>query len=156
MSTKTKTFTYSVELDRDGERTAQLRSGERPDIATGPPEDFGGDPSRWSPEHLFLASMQACTMLSFLAHADHAGVPVVAYTCEIEGTVMRRAEDGRYAFVYVRQRRGSPWPRRTGRMPARSSARPSATASSPLRPPRSCRSTGTSSRPDAARRRGGG
>ena len=51
-------------------------------------------------------------MLSFLAHADHAGVPVVAYTCEIEGTVMRRAEDGRYAFVYVRQRPRVTVPRR--------------------------------------------
>ena len=99
-----RTFEYAVSLTRDGGRLATVRAGDRPPIATAPPADFDeGDDDRWSPEHLFLAAVQSCTMLSFLAQAEHYDVEVLAYECEIEGTIMRRAEDGRYAFVHVRQ-----------------------------------------------------
>jgi len=43
-------------------------------------------------------------MISYLAHAEHKGVEVIDYSSEIGGTVMRRVEDGRYAFVHVHQR----------------------------------------------------
>jgi organic hydroperoxide reductase OsmC/OhrA len=100
-----KSFSYSVSLERERGRLASVAATGRTAIDTAPPEDFpAGDASRWSPEHLFLASLQACTMLSFLSHAEHNGVPVKAYSARTEGTVMRRVEDGRYAFVQVRQR----------------------------------------------------
>lgn len=63
-----------------------------------------GEQARWSPEHLFLSSLASCTMISYLAHAEHKGVEVIDYSSEIGGTVMRRVEDGRYAFVHVHQR----------------------------------------------------
>jgi organic hydroperoxide reductase OsmC/OhrA len=100
-----KTFEYTVSLSRERGRLGQLAAGERTTILTAPPEDFpAGDERRWSPEHLFLGALQSCTMLSFLAHAEHNGLPVRDYDSEIEGTVMRRAEDGRYAFVFIRHK----------------------------------------------------
>jgi organic hydroperoxide reductase OsmC/OhrA len=103
--TQTKTFQYTVSLDRARGREGRVSAGERPSIHTAPPGEFpAGDESRWSPEHLYLGSLETCTMLSFLAHAEHNGVPVRGYTAEIEGTVMRRAEDGRYAFVLIRHK----------------------------------------------------
>jgi len=103
--TQTKTFQYTVSLDRARGREGRVSAGERPSIHTAPPGDFpAGDDTRWSPEHLYLGSLQTCTMLSFLAHAEHNGVPVRGYTAQIEGTVMRRAEDGRYAFVLIRHK----------------------------------------------------
>ena len=105
MPTQTKTFQYTVSLDRARGREGRVSAGERPSIHTAPPGDFpAGDDTRWSPEHLYLGSLQTCTMLSFLAHAEHNGVPVRGYTAQIEGTVMRRAEDGRYAFVLIRHK----------------------------------------------------
>jgi organic hydroperoxide reductase OsmC/OhrA len=101
----TKTFTYGVSLHREAGRRAIVQAESRSQIRVAPPGDFpDGDDTRWSPEHLFLASLSSCTMLSFLAHADHADVDVEEYTSAIEGTIMRRAEDGRYAFVFVRLR----------------------------------------------------
>jgi organic hydroperoxide reductase OsmC/OhrA len=103
--TQTKTFQYTVSLARERGREGRVAAGERPAIQTAPPGDFpAGDDSRWSPEHLFLASLATCTKLSFLAHAEHNGVPVREFTSEIEGTVMRRTEDGRYAFVLIRHK----------------------------------------------------
>ena len=100
-----KSFQYDVGVTWDGRRASSLSAAGRPTILSGPPSDFPmGDEDRWSPEHLFLGSLASCTMISFLAHAEHKGLEVIEYSSEIGGTVMRRVEDGRYAFVHVHQR----------------------------------------------------
>ena len=100
-----KQFSYGVSLAWDGRRAATLSSDGPPQILSAPPADFPyGEEERWSPERLFLASLASCTMISYLAHAEHRGVEVRGYSAEIDGTVMRRVEDGRYAFVHVHQR----------------------------------------------------
>ncbi len=89
----------------DGRRASSLSTDGCPTILSGPPADFPmGEVDRWSPEHLFLGSLASCTMISYLAHAEHKGLEVIDYSSEIGGTVMRRVEDGRYAFVHVHQR----------------------------------------------------
>jgi organic hydroperoxide reductase OsmC/OhrA len=100
-----KQFQYEVDVAWDGRRASTLSSGDLPAILSGPPSDFPmGEDDRWSPEQLFLAGLASCTMISFLAHAEHKGVEVTGYSASIGGTVMRRVEDGRYAFVHVHQR----------------------------------------------------
>ncbi len=100
-----KSFQYEVGVAWDGRRASSLSTAGRPTILSGPPADFPmGEDGRWSPEHLFLGSLASCTMISFLAHAEHKGVDVLEYGSEIGGTVMRRLEDHRYAFVHIHQR----------------------------------------------------
>lgn len=105
MTPSSKTFTYGVALRRESGRHARVESDGMLPIEVGPPSGFpGGDESRWSPEHLFLASLSSCMMLSFLAHADHSDVDVEEYTSAIEGTIRRRADDHRYAFTAIQLR----------------------------------------------------
>ncbi len=100
-----KQFSYEVSLAWDGRRAATLAGDGQPPILSAPPSDFPyGEGERWSPEQLFLAALASCTMISYLAHAEHRGVEVREYGAELGGTVMRRVEDGRYAFVHVHQR----------------------------------------------------
>jgi len=100
-----KSFLYEVGVSWEGRRASTLTVAGRPPVLSGPPGDFPmGEMERWSPEHLFLGSLASCTMISFLAHAEHKGVEVLDYVSAIDGTVMRRVEDGRYAFVHVHQR----------------------------------------------------
>jgi organic hydroperoxide reductase OsmC/OhrA len=95
-------FTYHAELTWTGGRTAAVVSGDRPELPVSPPEDFPeGDAARWSPEHLFLASLQSCTMLSFIAHCRHNDLEVQEYTASTTGSLERRQEDHRYAFTHV-------------------------------------------------------
>jgi organic hydroperoxide reductase OsmC/OhrA len=100
-----KTFLYGVSVRREAGRHARADADGRVAIEVGPPGGFpGADEGRWSPEHLYLASLATCMMLSFLAHADHADVEVEEYTSAIEGTIRRRADDGRYAFTAIQVR----------------------------------------------------
>ena len=101
MALRSKVFTYQAELRWQGGHTAAVSSGDRPELPVSPPEDFsGGEPDRWSPEHLFLASLQACTMLSFLAHCAHNDLDVEEYGATTTGSIERRQADQRYAFSH--------------------------------------------------------
>jgi organic hydroperoxide reductase OsmC/OhrA len=101
MALDARIFTYEAELEWRGGRRAAATSGARPALAIVPPPDFpGGDEDGWSPEHLFLASLQSCTMLSFVAHCAHSGLELVSYKSSATGSLARNA-DRRYAFQTV-------------------------------------------------------
>lgn len=61
---------------------------------------FRGDPSRYSPEDLFVASLSQCHMLWALHMAARAGVVVVGYTDRATGT-MRVESAGAGQFIEV-------------------------------------------------------
>ena len=70
-------------------------------------------PEAWSPEHLVLAGLLDCSLTSLRYHAKREGVAVTA-AGEASGTVTRRDEDGRFAFVDIEARfdvRFDPTPR---------------------------------------------
>ena len=103
MALESKIFTYSADLEWQGGRRAEVSAGERPPFAVGPPAQFpSGDDMHWSPEHLFLASLQSCTMLSYVAHCAHKGLELVSYRSTAEGAISRNEDDRRYAFQFVR------------------------------------------------------
>lgn len=61
---------------------------------------FRGDPTRYNPEELLLASLASCHMLWFLHLCSEAGVVVINYTDEPSGE-MRETADGGGHFVGV-------------------------------------------------------
>ena len=74
MALESRIFTYEAELEWRGGRRAAVTAGNHPALDVQPPPEFpAGDETSWSPEHLFLASIQSCTMLSFVAHCAHRG-----------------------------------------------------------------------------------
>jgi organic hydroperoxide reductase OsmC/OhrA len=60
-------------------------------------------PESWSPEHLVLAALLDCSLTSLRYHARRENVTVTA-SGDASGTVTRRDEDGRFAFVEVEAR----------------------------------------------------
>src|SRR5262249_25119952 len=66
--------------------------------------DRGGSAIRreeaWTPEHLVLAGLSRCTLKSLQYHAGRAGIRATA-TADAHGSVTRREDDGRFAFVEI-------------------------------------------------------
>ena len=66
--------------------------------------ELGGSPLErdavWTPEHLVLAGLSRCTLTSLEYHAKRAGVEATA-AVSAHGTVTRREDDGRFAFVEI-------------------------------------------------------
>lgn len=75
-------------------RNHKIVSGAKPAIAGSSDPAFRGDPARWNPEELLLASISSCHQLWYLHLCSDAGVSVVSYTDEAEGTMTETANGG--------------------------------------------------------------
>jgi organic hydroperoxide reductase OsmC/OhrA len=64
---------------------------------------FRGDPARWNPEELLVASLSACHQLWYLHLCADAGVVVTAYVDRAEGTMIEDAAGaGQFSRVVLR------------------------------------------------------
>ena len=100
------THTYAVDVVWTGDRgagTAGYRaygrdfecwSGDKPVLRGSADPAFRGDPTRWNPEELLVASLAACHQLWYLHLCADAGVTVLDYVDRAEGTMEESADGG--------------------------------------------------------------
>ncbi|MBY4205585.1 OsmC family protein [Rhodococcus fascians] len=72
----------------------------KPDLSASSDPSFRGDPERWNPEELLVASLSSCHMLWFLGLAAASHVTVTDYVDSPTG-VMTEQSDGSGQFVEV-------------------------------------------------------
>ena len=89
---KTKQFIYRNSLKWQGEKRGLLSCLNKPDIQIATPPEFKGHPGIWTPEELFVASVNTCIMTTFLHYADKEGLEFLSYESDAEG-IMERMED---------------------------------------------------------------
>ncbi len=82
------------------ERAHDIEAVGKPTIYGSSDPSFRGDPARWNPEELLVASLSACHKLWYLGLCAQAGVVVTAYEDEAEG-VMVEASNGAGQFTSV-------------------------------------------------------
>jgi organic hydroperoxide reductase OsmC/OhrA len=113
-----KTHRYAIAVDwtgntgtgtsgyRDYERRHEISAGTRkPAIPGSSDPAFRGDPARWNPEELLVASLSACHKLWYLHLCAEAGIVVLAYTDHAEGEMEETADgSGRFTRVVLRPR----------------------------------------------------
>lgn len=75
-----------------------LGEGSKPPIPGSSDPAFRGDPARWNPEELLVASLSACHKLWYLHLCATAGIVVVDYVDHAEG-IMEETPDGSGRFV---------------------------------------------------------
>jgi organic hydroperoxide reductase OsmC/OhrA len=82
------------------ERSHEMRAGSKPALPGSSDPSFRGDPARWNPEELLVASLSACHQLWYLHLCAVNGVIVKAYEDTAEG-VMVETPDGAGQFESV-------------------------------------------------------
>lgn len=79
---------YEVQIKmKDGVNLSS--TDQAPELKVGPPPQFGGDGTVWSPEGLLLSSLAECLRLSFVAIARANGFQFSEYESTIQGTLDR-------------------------------------------------------------------
>lgn len=96
---KHRSFTYSTDVVRLGERAGVLSSKGKQDFRVASPPEFKGEAGVWTPEDLFVAAVDSCTMMTFLSLALRHSVPVLDY--ESHATGILEFMDGKYRFSKV-------------------------------------------------------
>ncbi|CAM3478257.1 OsmC-like protein [Bordetella sputigena] len=79
-----------------------IRAEGKADIAGSSDPAFRGDPTRWNPEELLLASASACHKLWYLHLCAEAAVTVLEYVDRPEGTMVDGPGAGRFTSAVLR------------------------------------------------------
>lgn len=86
-------------------REYRIEAPGKPAIPGSSDPAFRGDPARWSPEDLLVASLAACHKLWYLHLCAEAGVVVTAYEDHAEGEMVEEPDGGgRFRRVTLRPR----------------------------------------------------
>jgi len=99
-------YVYTTELRWDGERRGTLRCDSKPRIKVACPPEWGGHEGAWSPEDLFVGSLEVCVMTTFLHLAGGEGIVVSSYDSESDARAMMDGDEFRFTSVSVRPRIG--------------------------------------------------
>lgn len=81
-------------------RNYEISVQNKPVIQGSSDPDFSGDPTRYNPEELLLASVSSCHMLWYLHICSEEGVIVTSYHDIAKGT-MEETEDGGGKFIAI-------------------------------------------------------
>jgi len=109
----TTTHSYDVTIEWTGNlgagtggyrsysRDHEVLGDGKPPIAASADPAFRGDPARWNPEELLLASIAQCHLLWYLHLCAEAGVVVTDYADRAEGVLVMDASGGGGQFSGV-------------------------------------------------------
>lgn len=99
-TTKTyKAFRYHSDVLWKSGRRGVASSPGKPDLEVSSPPEFKGEAGFWTPEDLFVAAVNVCTLMTFVAFAQHKGLAMVGYECAAEGVLENVG--GKYRFTEV-------------------------------------------------------
>jgi organic hydroperoxide reductase OsmC/OhrA len=101
---KHKTFSYRTGLRWLGDRSGITHSEGKPDLRVASPPEFKGEAGVWTPEHLFVAAVELCTMATFISFAQHRNLDIVCYESSAEGTLEFVDESYQITRVVLRPR----------------------------------------------------
>ncbi|MDN3677648.1 OsmC family protein [Flavobacterium paronense] len=92
---------YQVKLNWIEDRKGILQSdvlNSKIEVVT-PPEFPKGIPGLWSPEHLFVASVNSCFMTTFLAVSENSRFEFTKFECNAVGTLDR--VEGKFCITEI-------------------------------------------------------
>lgn len=76
---------YEVEV-REGSLTPlEVGAGKRPALLGGPPPEFGGNDTWWSPEHLLVSATATCFAATFFGYLKASHLHVAGFHCRAKG-----------------------------------------------------------------------
>jgi organic hydroperoxide reductase OsmC/OhrA len=92
---------YAATVSATPAGAVDLASDGLPTLETAPPEEFGGEGDRWSPETLLVGAVADCFALTFRSVAKAAELPWSALRCEARGTLDRIERLARFTEVEI-------------------------------------------------------
>ena len=93
-------YIYETDIDWQVEKHGQVQSAGLTPIITGAPSNFKGRAGDWSPEHLLVASLNSCYMLTFLAIAEFSKIAVMSFSANAKGK-LEKVEGGTYQITEI-------------------------------------------------------
>ncbi len=97
-----KSFIFKLKVKWTGGKKGSVSAEDKPDLTIATPPEFGGERGNYSPEELFIASVNSCILTTFLYFADRLNVKFESYTAEAEGKIVKT--EGPFVFREIEVR----------------------------------------------------
>jgi organic hydroperoxide reductase OsmC/OhrA len=97
---ETATYYYETGIEWKGNKDLTLSGAKLPTIDAGAPPEFKGREGVWSPEHLFVASLNSCFTLTLLAIAEFSKVALVSFSSSAKGK-LEMVQGGGYQVTEI-------------------------------------------------------
>ena len=99
MEVMLKNIVFKNAVKWDEGKRATLSNENTPEIKISTPPEFEGPQGYWSPEELFLASINSCIMTTFLYFVEKFSASFLTYESGIEGEV--NLKGGKLLFTSI-------------------------------------------------------
>jgi organic hydroperoxide reductase OsmC/OhrA len=96
---RAKSFTYKTCTTWTEGRSGTIGSDGKPTLKISSPPEFKGERGVWTPEDLFVGSVEVCHMTTFLSFAAQKKITVVSYKSHANGVL--EYIDGDYRFTRI-------------------------------------------------------
>jgi organic hydroperoxide reductase OsmC/OhrA len=93
-------YFYETEVEWKGEKEGHLQGADLPPLVVDAPPEFKGHEGKWTPEHLFVASVNTCFMMTFLAIAEYSKLPLVSFR-SVTTAKLEKVPSAGYQFTEI-------------------------------------------------------
>lgn len=93
---------YQISASAETEGNIVLKADNLPQLVSAPPAEFGGPGDQWSPEHLLVASVADCFILTFRAIARASKLEWSNLEASAEGVLDRVDRSTQFTTITVR------------------------------------------------------
>lgn len=94
-----KVFRFESDVAWTKEKECTVCAVGKPEIQLSSPPEFKGRAGVWTPEDMFVASVNVCTLMTFLAYAKHKNLSLSGYESSVEGVL--EYSNGKYRFTEI-------------------------------------------------------
>ena len=99
--TRTKSFTYKTSTTWTEGRSGTIASEGKPTMKISSPPEFKGERGVWTPEDLFVGSVEVCHMTTFLSFAAQKKLAIVSYRSHANGVLEYVDDDYRFTRIVI-------------------------------------------------------
>jgi organic hydroperoxide reductase OsmC/OhrA len=94
-------YTYEANTVWQRGKQGRIHAADRPAIDVATPPEFGGPSGVWSPEQLFVASVDSCLMSTFLFFAEKSAISVRSYDSKAVGRMDKTPDGLRFTAIDI-------------------------------------------------------
>ena len=103
MTRSTKAFHFPTSLEWTKEHQGLAHAPDNPAIPVACPPVFckGSPNDMWTPEELFVSSLEVCVLMSFISQAKRSGVTFTSYRSEADGKLEFVGKDFMFSEITI-------------------------------------------------------
>ncbi|MDP8233820.1 MAG: OsmC family protein [Candidatus Saelkia tenebricola] len=99
---RSKKFVYRTTVSWIKEKRGVLSSSSKLTFEVATPPEFKGHKGIWTPEDLFVASINSCIMTTFLYYAEKERLEFLNYESEAEGVLEKLENEFMFSKIYIK------------------------------------------------------